>query len=142
MRYVGLVGAGIVFGCLTSGTWSDPGCQLGLVVFLIATAVMTLGFGLAVGGHGRNPDAGDPDEGVFRRSGHSTLRANHAGRYDAVEVVADLHEGMLRSFALEIPQRSSAARLPKPGGHRCDVGAGKPPAPSPPGPAGCGGRDR
>ena len=63
MRDVGLVGAGIVFGWLTSKTWSDPGCQLGLVVFLIATAVMTLGFALAVVGHGRNPGAGDRDEG-------------------------------------------------------------------------------
>jgi hypothetical protein len=63
MRDVGLVGAGIVFGWLTSKTWSDPGCQLGLVVFLIATAVMTLGFALAVVGHRRNPGAGDSDEG-------------------------------------------------------------------------------
>jgi hypothetical protein len=63
MRDVGLVGAGTVFGWLTSKTWSDPGCQLGLVVFLIATAVMTLGFALAVVGHGRKSGAGDPDEG-------------------------------------------------------------------------------
>jgi len=63
MRDAGLVGAGIVFGWLTSKTWSDPGCQLGLVVFLVATAVMTLGFVLAVVGHGRHPgDAGDSDE--------------------------------------------------------------------------------
>jgi hypothetical protein len=59
MRDVGLVGAGTVFGWLTSKTWSDPGCQLGLVVFLVATALMTLGFALAVVGHGRNPGAGD-----------------------------------------------------------------------------------
>jgi hypothetical protein len=63
MRDVGLVGVGIVLGWLVSKTWSDPGCQLGLVVFLVATAVMTLGFALAVVGHGRNPRAGDPDEG-------------------------------------------------------------------------------
>ncbi len=42
MRDAGLVGAGIVFGRLTSKTWSDPRCQLGLVVFLVATAVLTL----------------------------------------------------------------------------------------------------
>ena len=59
MRDVGLVGAGIVFGWLTSKTWSDPGCRLGLVVFLVATAVMTLGFALAVVGRGRNSGAGD-----------------------------------------------------------------------------------
>ena len=62
MRDVGLVSVGIVLGWLVSKTWSDPGCQMGLVVFLVATAVMTLGFALAVVGHGRNPRAGDPDE--------------------------------------------------------------------------------
>jgi hypothetical protein len=49
-------------GWLASKTWSDPGCQLGLVVFLVVTALMTLGFLLAVVGHGRDPGAGDPDE--------------------------------------------------------------------------------
>jgi len=60
MRGAGFVGVGVVLGWLASKTWSDPGCQLGLVVFLVATAVMTLGFLLAVVGHGRDP--GDPDE--------------------------------------------------------------------------------
>ena len=63
MRNAGFVGMGVVLGWLASKTWSDPGCQLGLVVFLIAAAVMTLGVLLAVVGHGRAPDAGDPDEG-------------------------------------------------------------------------------
>lgn len=63
MRDVGLVGVGIVLGWLASKTWSDPACQLGLVVFLVATAVMSLAFALAVVGHGRNPRTGDPDEG-------------------------------------------------------------------------------
>ena len=62
MRESGLVGVGVVLGWLASKTWSDPGCQLGLVVFLVVTAVMTLGFLLAVIGHRRDPDAGDPDE--------------------------------------------------------------------------------
>jgi energy-converting hydrogenase Eha subunit E len=62
MRNTGLVGVGVVLGWLASKTWSDPGCQLGLVVFLVVTAVMTLGFLLAVVGHRRDPDAGDPDE--------------------------------------------------------------------------------
>ncbi|HMH76905.1 MAG TPA: hypothetical protein VK547_09795 [Candidatus Udaeobacter sp.] len=62
MRGAGLVGVGVVLGWLASKTWSDPGCQLGLVVFLVATAVMTLGFLLAVVGHGRDPRAGDSDE--------------------------------------------------------------------------------
>jgi hypothetical protein len=62
MRNAGLVGVGVVLGWLASKTWSDPGCQLGLVVFLVATAVMTLGFLLAVVGHGRDPDAGGSDE--------------------------------------------------------------------------------
>lgn len=68
MRDAGLVGVGIVLGWLASKTWSDPGCQLGLVVFLVATAVMTLGFALAVVGHGRGPRAGghDDDDGEDR----------------------------------------------------------------------------
>jgi hypothetical protein len=62
VRNAGFVGIGVVLGWLASKTWSDPGCQLGLVVFLVAAAVMTLGFLLAVVGHGRDPDVGDPDE--------------------------------------------------------------------------------
>jgi F0F1-type ATP synthase assembly protein I len=62
VRGAGLVGVGVVLGWLASKTWSDPGCQLGLVVFLVVTAVMTLGFLLAVVGHRRDPDAGDPDD--------------------------------------------------------------------------------
>jgi hypothetical protein len=62
MRDGGLVGVGIVLGWLASKTWSDPGCQLGLVVFLIATAVMVLGFVLAVVGHGRDPGGGPDDD--------------------------------------------------------------------------------
>jgi hypothetical protein len=62
VRNAGFVGIGVVLGWLGSKTWSDPGCQLGLVVFLIAAAVMTLGFLLAVVGHGRDPDPGDRDE--------------------------------------------------------------------------------
>ena len=62
MRESGLVGVGVVLGWLASKTWSDPGCQLGLVVFLVATAVMALGFLLAVVGHGRDPQPDDPDD--------------------------------------------------------------------------------
>ena len=62
MRGAGFVGVGVVLGWLASKTWSDPGCQLGLVVFLVATALMTLGFLLAVVGHGRDPGADDPDD--------------------------------------------------------------------------------
>jgi hypothetical protein len=62
MRDVWLVGASIVFGWLMSKAWSDPGCRLGLVIFLVATAVMTLGFALAVVGHGRGPSGRGRDE--------------------------------------------------------------------------------
>jgi hypothetical protein len=61
VRDVGFLGIGVVLGWLASKTWSDPGCQLGLVVFLVATALMTLGFLLAVVGHGRDPGPSDPD---------------------------------------------------------------------------------
>jgi hypothetical protein len=62
MRDLGFAGAGFVFGWLMSKTWSDPGCQVGLVIFLVATAVMTLVFALAVVGHGRHPGPEDPDK--------------------------------------------------------------------------------
>lgn len=67
MRDGGLVGVGIVLGWLASKTWSDPGCHLGLVVFLVATAVMALGFVFAVVGHGRGPDDRDDDDGEEER---------------------------------------------------------------------------
>ena len=57
---------GVVLGWLASKTWSDPGCQLGLVVFLVATAVRTLGFLLALVGHrwdARDGDDNEDDEG-------------------------------------------------------------------------------
>ena len=62
MRDVWFAGAGIIFGWLMSKTWTDPGCQVGLVIFLVATAVMTLVFALAVVGHGRGPRGPDPDD--------------------------------------------------------------------------------
>ena len=62
MRDAGLVGIGIVLGWLGSKSWSDPECRLGLVVFLVATAVMTLVFALAVVGHGREPRGPDRNE--------------------------------------------------------------------------------
>ncbi len=51
MTNAGFVGIGVVLGWLASKTWDDPGCQLGLVVFLIAATVMALGFLVAVVGH-------------------------------------------------------------------------------------------
>jgi len=62
MRDGGLVGTGIIFGWLLSKSWSDPECRLGLVIFLVATAVMFLVFGLAVVGHGKEPQGPDRDE--------------------------------------------------------------------------------
>jgi len=62
MRDGGLVGIGVVLGWLVSKTWSDPGCQMGLVVFLVATAVMVLGFVFAVVGHGRDSGGGDRED--------------------------------------------------------------------------------
>jgi hypothetical protein len=62
MRDLGLAGAGIAFGWLMSKAWSDPQCQTGLVIFLVATAVMALAFALAVVGHGREPRSPHGDE--------------------------------------------------------------------------------
>ena len=44
MRDVVIAGAGIVFGWLIEQTWSDPACQVGLMLFLVVTAVMALAF--------------------------------------------------------------------------------------------------
>ena len=47
-------------------TLGIPGCHVGLVVFLGATSAMTVGFALAVVGHGRNPGAGvEGDNGDY-----------------------------------------------------------------------------
>jgi hypothetical protein len=63
MKEVWIAGAGIVFGWLMSKTWSDPGCQVGLMLFLVVTAVMALAFAFAVVGHGRkDPDIEAPPE--------------------------------------------------------------------------------
>jgi hypothetical protein len=39
MNQVWLVGAGIVFGWLMAETWRDPGCYLGLAIWLAVTAL-------------------------------------------------------------------------------------------------------
>jgi hypothetical protein len=62
MRDAWFAGAGIVFGWLMSKAWSDPGCQVGMVIFLVTTAVLTLAFALAVVGHGRGPQGPDRDD--------------------------------------------------------------------------------
>jgi hypothetical protein len=60
MKDLWIAAAGFVLGWLMSKTWQDPGCRLGLVVFLVVTAVMLLAFALAVVGGGRT--GGPPDE--------------------------------------------------------------------------------
>ncbi|HET8578745.1 MAG TPA: hypothetical protein VFO18_16735 [Methylomirabilota bacterium] len=61
MKDVSIAGAAFVFGWLMSKTWQDPGCQLGLTIFLVLTAVMGLAFALAVVGHGRQTPASSDD---------------------------------------------------------------------------------
>ena len=65
MKDVWIAGAAFVFGWLMSKTWQDPGCQIGLAIFLVLTALMALAFALAVVGHGRqtpaSPDDADED---------------------------------------------------------------------------------
>ena len=53
-----------VLGWLLSKTWDDPGCRLGLALFLVLGAAMTLAFALAVVGHGRKdvPPPGDDED--------------------------------------------------------------------------------
>jgi uncharacterized membrane protein (UPF0136 family) len=62
MKDVWVAAAGFVFGWLMSKTWQDPGCRLGLVVFLVVTAVMLVAFALAVVGHRRPVDTPDEEE--------------------------------------------------------------------------------
>ena len=62
MRDVVIAGAGIVFGWLMSKTWSDPACQVGLILFLVVTAVMALAFAFAVVGHGRTDPEASPED--------------------------------------------------------------------------------
>jgi hypothetical protein len=65
MKDVWVAGGAFVFGWLLSKTWDDPGCRLGLALFLVLGAVMALAFALAVVGHGRKdvpPRRDDDDE--------------------------------------------------------------------------------
>jgi hypothetical protein len=61
MKDVWIAAAGFVLGWLMSKTWQDPGCRLGLVVFLVVTAAMVLTFALALVGGGSDA-GGSPDE--------------------------------------------------------------------------------
>jgi len=62
MKDVWIAGAGIVFGWLIGKTWDDPGCRLGMALFLVLSAVMVLTFALAVVGHGRKDDPPPDDD--------------------------------------------------------------------------------
>ncbi len=61
MRDGGLVGTGIIFGWLLSKSWSAPECRLGFHL-PGRDRVMFLVFGLAVVGHGKEPQGPDRDE--------------------------------------------------------------------------------
>ena len=63
MKDVWIASAGFVLGWLLSKTWHDPGCQVGLVMFLVVTAAMGLAFALAIVGHRRPADPSPEDEG-------------------------------------------------------------------------------
>ena len=57
-----MVTAGFVLGWLLSKTWDDPGCRVGMVIWVVVTAAMALTFALAVVGHGRPPDPRSEDD--------------------------------------------------------------------------------
>src|SRR5436309_14840410 len=63
VKDIGIATAGFVLGWLMSKTWQDPGCRVGLVVFLVVTAVMALAFALAVVGHRRPGETPPEDDG-------------------------------------------------------------------------------
>jgi len=62
MKDVLIAGAGFVLGWLMSKTWQDPGCRVGLAMFLVLTAVMALAFAFAVVGHGRAASPPPPED--------------------------------------------------------------------------------
>ena len=62
MKDVWIATASFVLGWLMSKTWQDPGCRVGLVMFLVMTAVMALVFVLAVVGHRRPADPPDDEQ--------------------------------------------------------------------------------
>ena len=62
MKDLWIATAGFVLGWLMSKTWQDPGCRLGLAMFLVVTAVMLLAFVLAVVGHRRPADPEHDEE--------------------------------------------------------------------------------
>jgi hypothetical protein len=57
-----MAGAGFVLGWLVSKSWADPGCRLGLAIFLALAGVLVLVFVLAVVGHGRAAPRSAADE--------------------------------------------------------------------------------
>ena len=62
MKDVLIAGAGFVLGWLMSKTWQDPGCRVGLAMFLVLTAVMALAFAFAVVGHRRAASPPPPED--------------------------------------------------------------------------------
>lgn len=62
MKDVLIAGAGFVLGWLMSKTWQDPGCRVGLAMFLVLTAVMALAFAFAVVGYGRAASPPPPED--------------------------------------------------------------------------------
>jgi hypothetical protein len=57
MKDVWIATAGFALGWLMSKTWQDPGCRVGLALFLVVTAVLVLVFAFAVVGHRAPVDA-------------------------------------------------------------------------------------
>ena len=67
MKDVLIAGSAFVLGWLLSKTWQDPGCRLGLALFLVVTAVMALAFAFAVVGHGRATGPPPEDDNADER---------------------------------------------------------------------------
>ncbi len=61
VKEIWLTAAGFVLGWLTSKTWSDPGCQVGLAIFLVVTAVLVLVFAVAVTAPRKQDGDGDDE---------------------------------------------------------------------------------
>ncbi len=69
MNQVWLVGAGIVFGWLMAQTWRDPGCHVGLAIWLAVTALTVLACLFAVLGPKKEPETDDDEDNIAPHNG-------------------------------------------------------------------------
>ena len=68
MNEVWLVGGGIVFGWLMAQTWRDPGCHVGLAIWLAVTALTVVACLFAVFGPKKEAGTDDDEDNIAPRN--------------------------------------------------------------------------